>query len=137
MKKILVVDNDPDILYAVNLILTQANFKVMTLQHANNIHYEINLFKPDLILLDILLDDADGRLICRDIKSKQHPPVVILFSANDILLQTYKDYEADGRIAKPFDIKDICNEITSYLFVKRSAIISQSVVSPHDYKTSV
>ncbi len=55
MKKILIIDNDPDILHIVNIILTQANLEVMSLQNAHNIHDDISRFRPDLVLLDIFL----------------------------------------------------------------------------------
>lgn len=115
MKRILVVDNDPDILYTVEFILRQMNLQVMTVDNANDINADISAFNPDLILLDILLGGVDGRLICQDIKLKNKPPHVILFSANGKLLETYSDYDADGYIAKPFDIKDFSNKIINYL----------------------
>ncbi len=115
MSRILVIDNDPDILYTVEIILKQINLEVMTVNNANDVQADISAFKPDLILLDILLGGVDGRLICQDIKSKNKAPLVILFSANENLLQTYLDYDADGYIAKPFDIKDFSNKIINYL----------------------
>ena len=54
-------------------------------------------------------------------------PLVILFSANDILLRTYKDYEADGYIAKPFDITDFGNMINDYF--KKRATVYTSVIA--------
>ncbi len=127
MKKILVVDNEPGILLAIHIILNEMNFSVKTLQSSTYINAEINLFNPDLILLDILLGDADGRVICRNIKAQPYSPLVILFSANDILLRTYKDYEADGYIAKPFDITDFGNMINDYF--KKRATIYTSVIA--------
>ena len=115
MKRILVIDNDPDILYAVEFILKQMNLEVMSIDNANDVLADITMFKPDLILLDILLGGVDGRLICQDIKFKNKAPLVILFSANEKLLRTYLDYDADGYIAKPFDIKDFSNKIINYL----------------------
>jgi len=115
MKRILVIDNDPDILYAVDFILKQMNLEVMTTENASDVQTDINDFKPNLILLDILLGGVDGRLICQDIKLKNRSPLVILFSANEKLLKTYLDYDADGYIAKPFDIKDFSNKITNHL----------------------
>lgn len=115
MKRILVIDNDADILYTVEFILRQMNIQVMTVDNVNDIHADIAAFKPDLILLDILLGGVDGRLICQDIKLKNKSPLVILFSANERLLSTYLDYDADGYIAKPFDIKDFSNKIINYL----------------------
>jgi DNA-binding response OmpR family regulator len=115
MKRILVIDNDPDILNAVDIILKQMNLEVMTVDNANDLQADLSAFKPDLILLDILLGGVDGRFICQDIKLKNKPPLVILFSANGNLLRTYLDFDADGYIAKPFDIKDFSNKIINYL----------------------
>ena len=109
MNRILVVDDDHDILTVVKILLTMNNFIVETISKWNDITNTIGRFSPDLILLDIALGGADGREICRQLKESnetRHIPV-ILFSAHYDLVNTIHECHADGLITKPFE--------TSYL----------------------
>jgi DNA-binding response OmpR family regulator len=109
MSKILVVDDDTDILTVVEILLKMNHFSVRTISRWEDIHDTINNFSPDLILLDVALGGADGRQICKQLKiadETRHIPV-ILFSAHYDLLNNIKEYLADGLITKPFE--------TSYL----------------------
>jgi DNA-binding response OmpR family regulator len=61
MNKILVVDDDPDILTLVETILTMHNFSVKAILKWECIDNSLSNFKPDLVLLDVSLSGADGR----------------------------------------------------------------------------
>ena len=69
MKKILVVDNDPDMLNLVDLMLTHNHFIVKTTSKWQEILKTIKTFIPDLLLLDIDLGGADGGEICKKLKT--------------------------------------------------------------------
>ena len=109
MNKILVVDDDTDILGVVGIVLRMNNFTVKTISRWEDISQAIQTFSPDLILLDVALSGADGRDICRKIKQSnetQHIPI-ILFSAHYDLASDTRGCMANGFVAKPFE--------TSYL----------------------
>jgi two-component system phosphate regulon response regulator PhoB len=117
MKKILVVDDDLDILTAINLILTRNSFNVEMISDWKNIPHAIKSYSPDLILLDVSLSGADGREICSKLKkSKQtgHIPI-ILVSAYYNLINNLKDCGADDIIAKPFDVTHLLDRINNNL----------------------
>ena len=109
MNKILVVDDDADILAVVKIILSINNFVVKTISRWEDISHSIQNFTPDLILLDVALGGADGREICRALKKSadtKHIPI-ILFSAQYDLANNMEGCAANGLVAKPFE--------TSYL----------------------
>ena len=109
MNKILVVDDDADILAVVELILNANDFNVKTISRWEDISHSIQNFSPDLILLDVALGGADGRAICTALKKSvdtKHIPV-ILFSAQYDLVNNMQGCMANGMVAKPFE--------TSYL----------------------
>jgi DNA-binding response OmpR family regulator len=120
MKKILVVDDDVDILTVVELILTRNNYLVEAISKWQYLAYSIQFFKPDLIILDISLGSADGREICKQLKSAnetQNIPV-ILFSAFQKYIENLNDCYPDAIIPKPFETKqlvDIVNKTLSKL----------------------
>ena len=106
IKKILVVDDDPGILDAVSMILKDSGYQVGTEIKADKTYEKVANFKPDLILLDVLMSGNDGRTICENLKSgsdtKNIP--IILTSAHPDVASYAKQYHADGFIPKPFEI---------------------------------
>ncbi|MES1224889.1 MAG: response regulator, partial [Bacteroidota bacterium] len=80
MKKILVADDDIDILTLVKMTLGMQGFAVEAIPNWRDIDDRVKQFAPDLILLDVSLGGADGRDICKKIKqdpNTQHIPVIL------------------------------------------------------------
>ncbi len=115
-KKILVIDDDTDILKVVTLLLQMKGFEVLTFNDAHNILSNIETIQPDAILLDVQLGSSDGRHVCKQIKEVEsfcHIPV-ILFSANNDYSNDVATCLADDFIEKPFDIHFFLNKIAHY-----------------------
>jgi CheY-like chemotaxis protein len=106
--RILVVDDDPDILDAVRFTLEDEGYAVTTTEkgeYAENLH-DGNGGLPDVILLDILLSGKDGRMICRHLKSRtdtKHIPIIMI-SAHPDARESAAAVGADAFLAKPWDI---------------------------------
>jgi DNA-binding response OmpR family regulator len=117
MKKILVVDDESDILFLLKSLFSIKGFDVrvtLTCDEGLDIFYS---FKPDLVLLDVNVGTSDGRIMCRTIKAQAdylHIPV-ILISANLQGLLTYADYGADAYVEKPFKLPQLLTKVQSYL----------------------
>lgn len=118
-KKILVVDDDPDILDALRLILKGEGYEVTTSEkgeYAENLH-DTNGGLPDVIILDVFLSGKDGRLICQKLKSQEetsHIPIIMI-SAHPNARQSTKAIGADDFMAKPFDIDELLTIVERYL----------------------
>ena len=122
MSKILVVDDDTDILSVMEILLTMKGFEVEVTAKGENTFPKINTFKPDLILLDVLISGHDGRTICKQLKSNEetrHIPV-IMFSAHPGAAATITDYGADDFIAKPFDVNNLIQKVNTQLTFKET-----------------
>ncbi len=105
-KRILVIDNDQDILEAVDAALTMENYSVETSPIVEDIFQMIQEKNPDLILIDYLLYGINGGELCHMIKSEpstSHLPVII-FSGYPKVIQSLGTYECDAFISKPFDL---------------------------------
>lgn len=105
-QRILVIDNDQDILEAVNAALTMENYSVETSPIVEDIFQMIHEKSPDLILIDYLLYGINGGELCHMIKSEpstSHLPVII-FSGYPKVIQSLGTYECDAFISKPFDL---------------------------------
>lgn len=124
MQKILVVDDDVDMLLMLKNMFTKAGYLIRTLNSGKTVLPVIHSFHPDLVILDINLGDADGRELCHQIKCLEnfkHIPI-ILFSAEDFPNLNIADCKADAFVVKPFSApymlaivkKLIVDFITSY-----------------------
>jgi DNA-binding NtrC family response regulator len=116
-KRILVIDNDQDILEAVEAALTMESYAVETSPVVDDIFEMINEKKPDLILIDYLLYGINGGELCHMIKSEpstSHLPVII-FSGYPKVLQSLGTYECDAFISKPFELDEFMETIKDCL----------------------
>jgi len=113
MDKILVVDDDLDILTLVKMSLKLNGFEVETISRWEQVSKGIENFSPDLVLLDVSLGGADGREICKKIKTTEetkHLPVV-LFSANAEMGRSVEDCHAQAFVAKPYELAHLLKTI--------------------------
>ncbi len=117
MKKILVVDDDPDILEAVQLVLSSAGYDSRTTLSGENIYTDIHDYNPDLIILDVLLSGSDGREICKKLKNDpktKHLPIIMI-SAHPSASDSVKECRADSFVAKPFSVAGLLDEVKKYI----------------------
>ena len=117
MSRILVVDDDVDILSVMEILLSMKGFEVEVIAKGENTFPKIDAFKPDLILLDVLISGFDGRSICKQLKENtqtKHIPV-IMFSAHPGAAATIAEYGADDFIAKPFDVTNLLAKVNKQL----------------------
>ncbi|MEO6894589.1 MAG: response regulator [Ginsengibacter sp.] len=117
MNKILVVDDDLDILSLVQTILSMNNFDVEAISRWEEIYTKMSEFKPNLVLLDVMLGGADGREICKKLhltKETENIPVV-LFSANPDMGKYINECTAQDFVAKPFKISSLLETINTHL----------------------
>ena len=116
-KKILIIDNDPDVLDVTREALNYEGFEVVASLIADDYQNLIRQHQIDLVVIDYLLPGINGGEICHQIKSNPetaHIPVII-FSAYPRVLQSLGKYGCDAFIPKPFDLSDIVGQITKLL----------------------
>ena len=114
-KKILVADDDPAIVDAIQLMLELYDYEVSTTVDGETIYKMENEY-PDLLLLDIWMSGQDGREICKYLKNKpltKHIPIIMISASRDII-QSAKDSGADDFIAKPFQMDELLTKIEKY-----------------------
>ncbi len=118
-KKILVVDDEADLVETVRFPLEAEGFHVLTSYNGEDALNQARKEKPDLILLDLMLPKLDGYKVCRLLKFDErykHIPILMLTAKTqerDKLLG--KETGANEYITKPFDIDDLINKVKVYL----------------------
>ena len=105
-KRILIFDDDTDILSICTYILEEMGWQVHTRTDCNNIINTVKETKPDVILMDNWIPDTGGIIATQTLKAHhdyKHIPV-IYFSANHDIKNLSKQAGADTYLEKPFDI---------------------------------
>ena len=117
MKKILIVEDDFDILYLVQMTLKMNGYESEGISNWQNIDSSIRSFLPKLILMDVSLTGADGRNICKKIKGAPETKdiAVILFSAHDNLAESIIDCKAQAFIEKPYQLSHLLATVKKFL----------------------
>ena len=116
MYKILVVDDDFEILKLMRTILEMKNYQVMTYQEVT-VPIDINNFKGfDLILLDVMMPNIDGMQICKQIRNKVSSPIIFV-SAKDTEddIVSGLNLGGDDYITKPFSINQLTAKVAANL----------------------
>lgn len=117
MKRILVIDDDEDLLEIFNLIFKDAGYNVVTSNHSETATRIVEI-GPDLVILDIRIAGSplNGGEICAAIKQKfrDAPIPVLLISGETNLSDIALRCGADGFVKKPFDIDNLLSEIKHY-----------------------
>jgi DNA-binding response OmpR family regulator len=115
MKKVLVVDDDQNILEVVKFILTSYGFEVHTHSSGYNVVEVVLDYEPDLIILDIRLPGKLGTEICKELKDLHCTIPIILFSAHMQQANFMEIFGADAFMRKPFDVKDLVNTVKLHM----------------------
>lgn len=109
MKKVLILDDDIDILQICTIVLKKKGYDVSTLNNSNQVLQQVKQIQPDVILMDNWIPGPGGiestRLLKGDSETQDIP--VIFFSANSNVSQLAKDAQADYFLQKPFDIAEL------------------------------
>ena len=116
MYKILVVDDDFEILKLMRTILEMKNYQVMTYQEVT-VPIDITNFKGfDLILLDVMMPNIDGMQICKQIRNKVSSPIIFV-SAKDTEedIVSGLNLGGDDYITKPFSINQLVAKVAANL----------------------
>ena len=117
MNSVLLVDDDPDLLDMVSLVLKTNDLHVKCINTGSALLPAITEYHPDVVLMDIYLGDADGRELCNSLKSStefRHIPV-ILYSAGHIKPSSVKKSQADDYLTKPFDNNQLVKKIRALM----------------------
>ena len=114
---ILVIDDNEDILFMIKAMLEIKGYKVTPKNHPENIELVIETIMPDIILMDMLLSGADGREVCKKIKTNaviSKIPVIMISAlpdAGDSCMAAGANYF----LGKPFEINDIFKTVATAL----------------------
>lgn len=115
-RKVLIFDDDEDILAICTYILEEQGWQVSTFSNCNNVIEKVESIMPEVILMDNWIPDSGGIVATQAIKQKErlkHIPVVY-FSANNDIKTLAHQAGADSFLAKPFDLEELENIVNQF-----------------------
>ena len=118
-KKILVVDDEPDILKVVTFRVKKLEYEVVTATNGQEALDLIQKEEPDLILLDIELPVMNGYEVCQRVKTNEklkHIPIIFLTASSaSKIAEKVKEFNADDYLIKPFDSEELLKKIKNFI----------------------
>jgi DNA-binding NtrC family response regulator len=116
-KKIVIFDDDEDILSICSFILEEQGWKVFAYSDCNNIVEKVLALMPDVILMDNWIPDDGGIIATQKLKKSEELKniPVIYFSANSDIELLANHAGAETFLAKPFDLEDLERIINTVL----------------------
>ncbi|WP_129714912.1 response regulator [Pedobacter sp. SYP-B3415] len=118
MKKILIADDDQDIVEATTMVLESANYQCCGVTQLAALHQSVEEFQPDLIILDFMLGSNDGLQVTNQLREKEatkFTPILILTGSFDIDELRVRPHQANDFIEKPFQLEQLLETVASYL----------------------
>ena len=115
-QKILIVDDDNNIAELISLYLTKECFETKIVNDGELALKEFQTFRPNLILLDLMLPGIDGYQVCREIRHTSDVPIIMLSAKGETFDKVLGlELGADDYIMKPFDAKEMVARVRAVL----------------------
>ncbi|MCM1537793.1 MAG: response regulator transcription factor [bacterium] len=115
-QKILIVDDDNNIAELISLYLTKECFETQIVNDGESALTAFESFKPNLILLDLMLPGIDGYQVCREIRAHAQTPIIMLSAKGEIFDKVLGlELGADDYMEKPFDTKELVARVKAVL----------------------
>jgi len=119
MQRILIVDDEPDLLELVRFNLTSAGFRVDTAASGSAALAALRRSPPDLLLLDLMLPDIEGTELCRKIRAipelAELPVIMLTAKAEEVDRIVGLELGADDYVTKPFSPRELMLRVKAVL----------------------
>ena len=105
-RRVLVVDDDPDILDALSEILEVEGYEVQRARNGREALQRLEQAPPDLVLLDLMMPVMDGWEFARSLNPDARPPIIVLSADRNVSVKA-QEIGALGWLAKPFELSEL------------------------------
>lgn len=115
-QRILIVDDDENIAELISLYLTKECYETRMVYDGEEALKVFPSFKPNLILLDLMLPGIDGYQVCRELRASSQVPIIMLSAKGEIFDKVLGlELGADDYMIKPFDSKELVARVKAVL----------------------
>ena len=114
--RVLVVDDDSSLAEMLTIVLRNEGFEPMVCSTGEKAMGAVREFRPDIVLLDLMLPGKDGVDVCREIRAESGVPIVMLTAKNDTVdIVVGLESGADDYVIKPFKPKELVARVRARL----------------------
>ncbi|MDN5353456.1 MAG: hypothetical protein PWQ09_212 [Candidatus Cloacimonadota bacterium] len=135
-QKIFIVDDEPDILELVAINLEKAGFLTSKYEEAQPMLDSLPKELPDLIILDLMLPDADGFDVCKQLRAnsqyKDIPIIMLTAKSEEMDRVLGLEFGADDYVVKPFSPRELVARVKAILRRGTSTATEQSIIEIGD-----
>ena len=115
-QKILIVDDDNNIAELISLYMTKEMYDTMIVNDGESAITAVDSYRPNLILLDLMLPGIDGYQVCREVRAKHSVPIIMLSAKGEVFDKVLGlEMGADDYMEKPFDSKELVARVKAVL----------------------
>lgn len=126
---ILVVDDEPKVARLARDYLEKNGFRVLTAADGQSALTTARREKPDLVILDLMLPQIDGREVCRILRRESDVPIIMLTALSEEIDQvTGLEIGADDYITKPFSVRALVARVRALLRRTRGEVKAPSLI---------
>ena len=133
MKKIFVLDDDPDALQVLKLALEAEGYQVLTASDSRQGLHQIGAEHPDLLILDLIMPGLDGLEVCRQLRQvpQTEKLPIIMLSARGEVADRVKALKvgADDYISKPTELSEIIARVQTLLALEDTRFLNQGRIA--------
>ena len=130
---VLVADDEPRITKLVSIALQEEGFRVVTAENGEEALRKAEEFRPDVVLLDIVMPDLDGIEVMQQLRERRPVPVILLTAKGSTSDKAKGlDLGADDYVAKPFHPDELAARVRSVLRRSSGATPGQGIIAFDD-----
>jgi DNA-binding response OmpR family regulator len=116
--KVLIVDDEPDIVLALDFLMKQQGYETRVARDGDEALSEVERFRPDLVLLDVMLPRRDGFEVCQRLRAEgwsELKIVMLTAKGRDVEIEKGLALGADGYVTKPFSTGELVARVADML----------------------
>ena len=116
--KVLIVDDEPNIVVSLQFLMNKAGFETSVARDGEEALLEVERFRPDLVLLDVMMPRRDGYEVCQQLRSSGWDDLrIVMLTAKGRESEITKGLAlgADAYVTKPFSTADLVDTVTRLL----------------------
>ena len=116
--KVLIVDDEPNIVVSLQFLMKKAGFETSVARDGDEALLEVERFRPDLVLLDVMMPRRDGYEVCQQLRSSGWNDLkIVMLTAKGRETEITKGLAlgADAYVTKPFSTSDLVDTVTRLL----------------------